>query len=877
MKQVVSKAVGIDLGTTNSVVAVMNATDNEILLHRDPISKSPTTPSCVWRNPATGETVVGRRALIHAGRAPEPVRSVKRLMGQPVTVALGKDQVTPEEVSAEILAEMKRQIETDVAGMETPATSWTVERAIVTVPAYFDQPQIDATRRAAQRAGLDVLELLHEPTAAARYYCWEARRTEGVFLVYDLGGGTFDVSVVRCVAGAFDVLGISGNRRLGGDNIDAALAERLRAMLVQEGWALDPDIAGDAEDQLRFNILKLIAEGAKKTLSDSFEYFLRDNGQLADKQGNPVIIETLLERAEFEEIARPFVERTLVYCDEALERAQRNAGITLADVDEIILAGGSTHMPLVRDVITRQLCSPAGDGSGRAERAKCAAPVYRQVDTIVALGAAIQATAAGGVQIYDSERTVRVSFGGRASVGMASTHITATVEALGSGLDLSNGHVRLTTPDHSDESDLSATGTFAFTSVPLQPNAENALTFEVFDGTGKLRATVGRPLLHDEAEAKRPVSPLDVTAVCAKPILLEVSRGGRTHRKELVAALNPLPTSAEFEFTHPGDTETVVFRLYQESRQIQDIKVPVPSSTPRGTRIQFHLAVDRHSFITVRGSIGDNMPFDAAVELPPPRPMPSPDEQRALEQQFDEVVQFLPPGRRNTAQIQWDMAHKSLRSASEQQDVDQMVHEFEQLEEIVSHFEQDAIALDPPKADFDKKVADCVSLNEYVGTISGTHDVRDTARHIEVQRDAGERAYQSRDQQTYADAMVHLRTIYDHLTDIYRRERPSTNEQTITQQAAGATEVGLQLADQVKTRAIAVGRGDLRDEAHEIWQKIMDLRSEAQTRPQHVIDSVLTHRRRLEQIDNILMQSGTGLDRRSEAIPEDLGPEVGRR
>lgn len=242
IRQQISKAVGIDLGTTNSAVAIMNATDTDIVLHKDPKTKRETTPSCVWKDPRSQQKIVGTKAFQRIGTTPEPIRSIKRVMGKQVLVHLGAEQLTPEQVSALILSEMKQQIEEDVARFSSESTEWIVDRAIVTVPAYFDQPQIEATRKAAEMAGFQVLELLHEPTAAASYYCWQNQVQNGIFLVYDFGGGTFDVSILRCIEGAFEVLGISGNNRLGGDDIDSILAEELRQRLLSEEYALDLDI-----------------------------------------------------------------------------------------------------------------------------------------------------------------------------------------------------------------------------------------------------------------------------------------------------------------------------------------------------------------------------------------------------------------------------------------------------------------------------------------------------------------------------------------------------------------------------------------------------------------------------------------------------------
>jgi molecular chaperone DnaK len=172
--QILSKPVGIDLGTTNSAVAVMDPTDTELIIHRDPNLKSETTPSCVWRNTKSGEIIVGRQAFRRIGTEPSPIRSIKRLMGRQTKVRLSNEDASPDQISAYILGEMRRQIETDVARFSGDSAQWIVDRAVITVPAYFDQPQVEATRRAGELANLEVLDLLHEPTAAACYHCWRS-------------------------------------------------------------------------------------------------------------------------------------------------------------------------------------------------------------------------------------------------------------------------------------------------------------------------------------------------------------------------------------------------------------------------------------------------------------------------------------------------------------------------------------------------------------------------------------------------------------------------------------------------------------------------------------------------------------------------------
>ena len=405
--ETVSIAVGIDLGTTSSAVAVVNPTDTDFISRRHPKAKQ-KTPSCVWKDPKTGEIVVGQKAFRRIGTGPSPVRFINRLMGQQTKVLLTDEEVTPEQVSAHILGEMKRQIEEHVARLSTDSTQWIVDRAIVAVPAHFDQRQIAAVRTSANLAGIEMLELLHEPTAVGFYHCWRTGIRNGVFLTYSFSGASFGASVLRCTEGEFEVLGISGNRRLGGDDLDDVLAEALRERLVREDYALELNVKDDPEDRLRFDQLRLLAEGVKKGLSNSSEFVLHDSGTLKDKEGNPVIIDTMFERPEIEALMRPLVERTIPYCFDALEQAEGKGGVSLSDADAIILAGGSTHIPMVREMVRYHLCDvgadpnslgPYVDERARQSRSKSAEPVYEKVDTLVALGAAIRAAAVRGVPV----------------------------------------------------------------------------------------------------------------------------------------------------------------------------------------------------------------------------------------------------------------------------------------------------------------------------------------------------------------------------------------------------------------------------------------------------------------------------------------------
>ncbi|RMG22388.1 MAG: hypothetical protein D6732_25865 [Methanobacteriota archaeon] len=867
--QIISKAVGIDLGTTNSAVGIMDPTDMEIIIHREKNTKRETTPSCVWKDPQSGEIVIGHKAFRRIGAFPVPIRSIKRSMGKQIRVLLTDEEVSPEQVSAYILAEMKRQIEEDIAAWNTDSTLWIVDRAIVTVPAYFDQPQIDATRRAGEMAGLEVIDLLHEPTAAACYYCWKTETQDGIFLVYDFGGGTFDVSILRSTAGRFEVLGISGNNRLGGDDIDTELARDLQERLLQDGYALELNPHGDSEDALRFDLLKFLAESVKKALSHSGEYLLRDSGTLKDKEGNPVIIETMYERSELEEIARPIVERTIPYCFEALEKANKKAGITLGDVDAIILAGGSTHIPLVRKMVQDALCF---NSEAKEVRAKCIEPVYDKVDTIVALGAAIRAAAIGGLAIYNEDRSLRVSFRGTASVSAKETHIGGQVEALNQDIDVSGGRIRLSIPDlgYEDEDELGENNNFAFRKVPLQASAENLLTFEIFDSTGKLLATAGRAIRQVQ-ETPRPTGGSGSTAVLSKPLILEVMKEGKVVRKELISASDPLPAHKIYQFAHPGNTQLIRLPLYQLKRKIQEILVEVSPTLPKGTPIELDIRIDEHYLITVKGQIGDTS-FNFKVEPPPPRKMPTEEEIQALHKSFSENCAYLPPGKKALAEARYKKARKSFESSYNRGDNDQAIHDFEEMEEIVASISSTEGSLQPPREFFDELVKECLELNSYVARAAAEsgypHDQREVAKAIEAQRVMGEKALANSDQKSYSDVLALLESIRNNLIGLGQKFFQERDTRTDIEKATDHIRYAEDEASKMEQFAASQEREDLKGEIHQIKSQLKDLSREAQKNPKAVQEKIGKLRARLEQIKNILM--GKKEDGEGGKLVEDI-------
>ena len=327
---------GIDLGTTNSLIGVYESGFPVLLA--DPEGNR-LTPSVVFYDPR-GEVLVGREALRMEALHPDrTISSVKRLIGRrhgeagtetlrgiagsAASIPLGERMLSPEEVSSEILKKLKR-IAQERLGEE-------ITRAVITVPAYFNDAQRAATRRAGELAGFSVERILSEPTAAALAYGLDKLSDRSRIAVYDLGGGTFDLSILHLEAGVFEVLSTHGDTRLGGEDLDAAIA----GLLLRKAEIRDPDPA----DAIR---LKEAARRAKELLSDTEETavllpFLRDGKS----------IEIPLSRAEIEEVCAPILQRTRAHCLRALE----DAGIQAGDLDQVILVGGSTRMPLVRRLV----------------------------------------------------------------------------------------------------------------------------------------------------------------------------------------------------------------------------------------------------------------------------------------------------------------------------------------------------------------------------------------------------------------------------------------------------------------------------------------------------------------------------------------------
>ncbi len=322
---------GIDLGTTNSVVSYLQA-DGTVKVIPSP-EGTMTTPSVVAFK-ANGEEIVGNAAKRQAITNPDTVSSIKRKMGSAEKVhinCVNKD-FTPQEISAKVLAYMKKYAETNIGHK--------VEKAVITVPAYFNDAQRQATKDAGQIAGLDVVRIINEPTAAALAYGLQTDKSEKI-LVFDLGGGTFDVSILDIGDGTFEVVSTAGDNKLGGDDWDQVVADYIKMQIKSECGV-------DITDKGSLQRIREAAEKAKIELSSSLETVV-SLPFISMTSAGPVNFESTLTRAKFQDLTRHLLKR----CEEPVRRALADAGMKASELDQVLLIGGSIRMPAVQDLVAQ--------------------------------------------------------------------------------------------------------------------------------------------------------------------------------------------------------------------------------------------------------------------------------------------------------------------------------------------------------------------------------------------------------------------------------------------------------------------------------------------------------------------------------------------
>ena len=354
-----SKIIGIDLGTTNSCVCVYEGGEAKVIANPE---GERTTPSVVaFKN---GEIIVGGAAKRQMITNKDTIYSIKRLMGTDEKVEANGKKYTPQEISAMILGDLKKTAEAYLGEKVT--------KAVITVPAYFNDAQRQATKDAGKIAGLEVERIINEPTAAALAYGLDKQDKNQTVLVYDLGGGTFDVSILELGDGVFEVKSTSGNNKLGGDDFDKRIMDYLVEQFKKEN---NIDLS---KDKMAMQRIKDAAEKAKKDLSGVTTTQI-SLPFLSQGEDGPLHLEMSLTRAKFEELCHDLFESTL----EPVRKAMKDAKLSKSDIDKVILVGGSTRIPKVQEIIKNELGKEPSKGVNP--------------DEVVAMGAAIQ----GGVLTGD--------------------------------------------------------------------------------------------------------------------------------------------------------------------------------------------------------------------------------------------------------------------------------------------------------------------------------------------------------------------------------------------------------------------------------------------------------------------------------------------
>jgi molecular chaperone DnaK len=444
-----SKMIGIDLGTTNSAVAVMEGGEPVVIPNPE---GNRTTPSVVAFK--DGERQVGEIAKRQAITNPNTIQSIKRHMGTDHKVKIDDKEYTPQEVSAIILQHIKSYAE-DYIGEK-------VDKAVITVPAYFNDSERQATKDAGRIAGLEVERIINEPTAAALAYGIDKEDQDQTILVFDLGGGTFDVSILDIGDGTFEVLSTAGDNRLGGDDFDQVIIDHMVQEFKKENGI---DLS---QDKMATQRLKDAAEKAKKELSGVSQTQISLPFITAGEAG-PLHLEMTLSRAKFEELSTDLVERTMVPTRKALS----DAGFSASDIDKVLLVGGSTRIPAVQEAIKKEIGKEPSKGVNP--------------DEVVSLGAAIQ----GGVLAGDVKDVLLLDV----------TPLSLGIETMGG---VSTKLIERNTTIPTSESQVFSTAA----------DNQTAVDIHVLQGEREMAAdnkTLGRFQLTDIPPAPRGVPQIEVT------------------------------------------------------------------------------------------------------------------------------------------------------------------------------------------------------------------------------------------------------------------------------------------------------------------------------------------------------------------------------
>ena len=766
----IRKTLGIDLGTTNSVVALLDATDSALVTAADDQGHH-TFPSVVAHHDGQDRLVTGWAARKLRDLAQPSVSSVKRFMGLDRRFGVGAAELTPVEVSARILGHCRDAL---AATLNDPR--YLLDSAIITMPAYFNHNQIEDTRRAGERAGFEVVELLHEPTAAAIYYSWVEAHGDATYLVYDLGGGTFDVSIIRRRYGDYEVLSVSGDPFLGGDDFDRLLATHL----------------GGRPDSPDFDRLIQVAEGIKTALSDR-ECVTDVTQRLVAAGLQPADSPATVTRDTFQALIKDKVHRTIDCCHEALARARDRCGLRLSDVDYVILVGGSSRIPCVRDTIRAAFCNET-----LPEHVRCPQPLLHEPDLCVAYGAALRAAGHGTRYVFPVVRQdgapsgilpdLEVELTGdqgsdlelhwTSPVNVSDTRYTLTGCVRGPGAaEVRHGgslRIRCFATGLTEETFLDNNGGFAH-ELELQPEADNALEVVVCDNLGRELARIPACVRHRAAGHKGLGLGVLPTQLITKPLAIEVLGRGRKRVKQIVAPVGAaLPGTFHCTCRTVDQSGRIVVPIFEENRVIKEMTITdVDRRLPVGSPVDVEFAIDVKHNIEVRVRVRPSGRCETiTLEGPPPPRPPSRRQVEEVQAAIEELLASFSGSQRARARARLTQLVGDLNEALFYEDDPKAIQRMAELCDLRDQLETErGQLLEPPWTRFAQFVQHCRALA--VETAKATGRGRDELLdYIRTQERYAERAYQDRNQALYRECWQNLDRYANSLQDLRRAAAP---------------------------------------------------------------------------------------------------------
>jgi molecular chaperone DnaK len=821
---ITEKAVGIDLGTTNSVVAVLDQSDRRLLFGRHGQNRETLLPSAVAWVPEKKGAVIGRPARARRGLEPEPILSVKRKMGRGLTVTLGGREVPPPHISALILGELAGTIR---AAIQEDNEPFHVQRAVITVPAHFKQEAQEATTLAGEEAGLEVVELLHEPTAAAIHYCWQRARNarresqavrpqdEETFMIFDLGGGTFDVSVIRKIPNPaagddFQTLAIAGDSFLGGDDFDAAIAVDLFDRLARTGASFRSLNPSEVQNRVRWAKLLALAEEIKVSSSDREAVQVDYPGLFADDRGRPVNAQWTYTRQEIEALLRETAEKTIPKCREAL----KEASLGVDQIDTILMVGGSSRVPLVQRLVRDTFCKPP---------ARCPQPIVHAPDLCVAAGAALKAAALGRICQREAG-TARVRVLGYGSAAQRAAAFRVELCDLEDGTGLGGGKAALDAGGGPVYGEVLSPQRALFTGVPLAAEQNNFFRLRL-EGRDRVELAGFDLSIRHDPQFVEPLGINTCANVLSYALAMDVTEahGEQLVREVLAPRLTPLPNEFHYNFAFPGDADALLFPLYADDQQIKRAVVHVPRDTPQGARVELTVSIDGNQKVRCHGEIPDAstpMRFDIEVEAPKPKPVPTRDDFARLKARAEAMARQLTGPDCGIRAVQIMKSLLDIERAFDRRDDAMVLQRTQELESLLAELDPAKQAVDPPVEEFEQLADQCRTLLQVIPRESTIHR-GEISKDVEENSKAGLEAAQRMppDRETYTRCYNTIAAHHQTLINEYNQWRVRNDEEEAAEVIKMAEERyaearGMSLDDEDRT-VLADAKAAL-DKAHNL-------------------------------------------------------------